>query len=176
LKATASADASNPDFVIRHLEDSGQFLAGYAGVLAGTGPESAYSWDRSDAVMSRTTGGVDYAVAPHSHPSAWIGVNETVANDPASIVAGFGYGNGPSQPGDGSAALEIARLRTKDVMVGAQRSFDDYFSEAVARIGLKGESAERAVKTQDAIMADLKTLRETISGVNVDEELAEIIK
>lgn len=33
LKATAAQEIENPDFVIRHVEDSGYFLVGYSGIL-----------------------------------------------------------------------------------------------------------------------------------------------
>ena len=43
-------------------------------------------------------------------------------------------------------------------------------------VGLKGEQAEIALISQNSIMSDLRTLRDSISGVNIDEELADIIK
>jgi flagellar hook-associated protein 1 FlgK len=62
------------------------------------------------------------------------------------------------------------------IMIGENKSFDDYFSETVTKIGLKGEEAEIALMSQNAIMSDLRSLRDSISGVNIDEELADIIK
>ncbi|MBQ2571267.1 MAG: flagellar hook-associated protein FlgK, partial [Treponema sp.] len=50
LKATASASINNPDFVIRHVEDSGMFLTGYSGILAASGAEGAYDFAQADAV------------------------------------------------------------------------------------------------------------------------------
>ena len=38
MKGTTAQNKDNPDFVIRHMEDSGHFLAGYAGILSGSGP------------------------------------------------------------------------------------------------------------------------------------------
>ena len=40
----------------------------------------------------------------------------------------------------------------------------------------KGEQAENNLNSNVAIMNDLRNLRESISGVNIDEELADIIK
>jgi len=45
----------------------------------------------------------------------------------------------------------------------------------VAGIGLKGEEANRSLDTAKLVMKDLKDLRESISGVNVDEELSTMI-
>ena len=52
LKATPAADTRNPDFVIRGLEDSGQFLVGYSGILKASGPAGAYAWGHADAVQA----------------------------------------------------------------------------------------------------------------------------
>lgn len=175
LRAKAASDGESPDFVIRHVEDSGEFLAGYSGLLAASGEEGAYRWDRADAVTGLKTG-VDYAVAPLSHPSGWIEVSEAVRLDLGSVAAGFGSNGKPAEAGDGSAALAIARLRTSPVMVGSQKTFDDYFADAVATVGLKGERAGRMAETQSRIAKSLEDARRSVSGVNIDEELAAMIK
>jgi flagellar hook-associated protein 1 FlgK len=176
LKGTPSSDVAYPDFVIRHLEDTGQFLVGYTGILRQSGPEGAFDWGRADAVFSLQGGGLSYAVAPLSHPSGWIEVNRELVLEPASIVASFGVAGRPGQPGDGAAALAIASLRNHPVMIGKKTTFDDYFADAVAGIGLKGEQAEIMLRTQQQIMKDLRDMRESLSGVNIDEEVAEMIK
>ncbi len=176
LKASPAAQKENPDFVIRHVEDDGQFLTGYAGVLIASGARGAFTSNRADAVTSLRGEGLAYSVAPVPHPSGWLEVNRTLLNDTGSLAAGFGINGHISNPGDGSAAIEIASLRNNNVMVGRLRSFDDYFSSTVANAGLKGEAASRALETESLIMKDLETMRESISGVNIDEELAQMIK
>jgi flagellar hook-associated protein 1 len=176
LKATPALQFDRPDFVIRSLEDSGQFLVGYSGVLAASGPEGAYSWERADAIAGLRVEGVDFAVAPQSHPSGWMEINPAVKSDLTNIAAGFGVNGKPAAAGDGSAALAIASLRNSNVMVGALTTFDDYFQDAVARAGGRGEEAEISLTDQNAIMKQLHDLRDSISGVNMDEELANMIK
>ncbi len=197
MKAAPSANTDNPDFVIRHVEDSGQFLVGYAGILQASGAQGAYDWARANAVTSlRGDGGaafptpagapgvgnaqgqpaVDYQVAPLLHPAGWMAINEKIRQEPAAIAAGLGKDGRAAEPGDGSAALAIAHLRNQPVMVGQIATFDDYFANSVANIGLKGEQASQALNTQKLVMQNLRNLRESISGVNVDEELAQMIK
>ena len=176
LKGTPAESTEDPDFVIRYLEDSGQFLAGYAGILQGSGPENVYAWDQADAVLALRGDGLDYAVAPLPHPSGWIGVNQDLVREPARIAASLGAAGRPGNPGDGSAALQIASIRNQPVQVGQIQSFDDYFADAVAGVALKGEEAELALATQNAIMKDLRDTRASISGVNIDEEIAQMIK
>lgn len=176
LKASPSALKENPDFVIRHVEDDGQFLSGYAGILIASGADGAYDSGQADAVTSLRGNGLAYSVAPVPHPSGWLEVNRTLINDTGSLAAGFGVNGHISNPGDGSAAISIAALRNNDVMVGKLRSFDEYFSSTVANAGLKGEAAARALATEELIMKDLESMRESISGVSIDEELSQMIK
>lgn len=173
LKATTAMAMDNPDFVIRHVEDSGLFLAGYSGILSGSGAENAFDFARADAVDFLSA---SYSVAPVLNPSDYIAVNPAVKNDVNSVAAAFPTPQGRAVLGDGRAAVEIAAIRNTDVMIGSSRTFDDYFAESVTNAGLKGEQAENMLLSQNAIMNDLRDLRDSISGVNIDEELADIIK
>ncbi len=176
LKGTPAANIENPDFVIRTVQDSGQFLAGYAGLLPGTGPEGGYSYAQADAALGLQVGVDSIAVAPQANPSAWIEVNPVLRQEPATIAAGLSTDGRPAEAGDGSAAMEIAKLRNNPVMVGQTATFDDYFADTVVEAGLKGQEAELAWHTERQIMKDLRDLRDSISGVNIDEELAQMIK
>ena len=176
LKGTAAQDTENPDFVIRHVEDSGRFLAGYAGVLTGSGAENAYDWQQPDAVNVLSQEGAQYAVSPIAHPSGWMEINPVVVSDLQNIAAGYPSPEGIPYPGDNRAAVAIAKIRNTPVMVGNTRTFDEFFAEAVTNMGLKGEQSELALNTQTAIGKELRDMRDSISGVNIDEELADIIK
>jgi flagellar hook-associated protein 1 FlgK len=175
IKAVPALDTANPDFVLRHLEDSGQFLTGYAGILPQTGPVGAYDWTRPDAALGLRAN-AEYSVAPLSHPAGWIQINPIFEKDPGSVAASFGLATKDGGPGDGSAALAISELRTKSVMIGSITTFDDFFASVVAEIGLKGEQAEKSLDTEDLILKELNSLKESISGVNMDEELANMVK
>jgi len=166
----------NPDFVIRHVEDSGFFLTGYAGILSESGPEGAYNWEQADAVTSLRGSSLDYALAPIAHPSGWIEVNPALLKDVSSVAAGFGYNGREANPGNGDAAAAIASIRNSSVMVGRLSTFDDYFADSVGRIGLLGEQAGTSLKTENDIMKYLRDWRQSISGVNIDEELSNMIR
>lgn len=174
LKATTAANAENPDFVIRHVEDSGLFLTGYSGILSMTGSEGAYDFARADAVSSLRQD-AQFAVSPVQNPAAYISVNQEIKTDVLSVAAAYPV-RGRALSGDGRAAVEIASIRNTYVMIGKDRTFDDYFANSVTNVGLKGEQAETNYLSQNAVMNDLRGLRDSISGVNIDEELADIIK
>jgi flagellar hook-associated protein 1 FlgK len=165
-----------PDFVIRHVEDSGFFLTGYAGLLSQSGTEGSFDWSRADAVSSLQSDPAGFAVAPIAHPSGWIEVNPAIVKDSSSIAAGFGFNGKAANPGNGDAAAAIASIRNTQVMVGKHGTFDDYFADSVGRIGILGEQSGRALATENLIMKQLHDMRKSISGVNIDEELANMIR
>lgn len=174
LKATSSKGMENPDFVIRHVEDSGMFLTGYSGILQGSGADNAYDFNRANAVD--VLAGAQFAVSPVLNPSAYIEVNGLIQNDVSSVAAAFKNSQGFAEPSDGRAAVKMAAIRNTKIMIGSQRTFDDYFADTITNVGLKGEQAQNQLATQNKIMGDLRDLRDSISGVNIDEELADIIK
>ena len=173
LKATTAKEMENPDFVIRHVEDNGMFLTGYAGILNGSGAENAYDFAQADA--SNALRG-EFSVSPVLNPAGYVEVNPDIKGDVLSVAAAYPNSQGKSMIGDARAAVEIAAIRNTDVMIGKDRTFDDYFANSVTNVGLKGEQAEMNMLSQNAIMDDLRNLLDSISGVNIDEELAEIIK
>jgi flagellar hook-associated protein 1 FlgK len=191
LKATTTKDAegnrfdvlntetANPDFVMRHIEDVGEngeggyFLSHYAGIL---NRGETYDWNNANAAAAFRGGSETYAVAPVTHPSGWLEVNNSIVRDKASIATGIGENGRAANPGNNKAALAIASLRNNPVMVGADKTFDDYFASSVARIGMMGEQSERSLATETEIMKNLRDMRQSISGVNMNEELANMIK
>jgi len=162
----------NPDFVIRHVEDNGHFLTGYAGLL---GQDGVYDWGTADAVAALRDGAA-YAVAPIAHPSGWVEVNPAVIRDPLSVASGFGENGRAANPGNGDAAHAIASIRNSTVMVGSLSTFDDYFADSVGRIGLLGEQSNRALESANISMKQLTDMRRSISGVSIDEELANMLR
>lgn len=174
LKATTATNPDNPDFVIRHVEDSGMFLTGYSGILSMSGAEGAYNFDSANAVNALRQN-AQFSVSPVANPAAYVSVNQEIKKDVLSVAAAYPIRE-RSMIGDGRAATEIASIRNTYVMIGKDRTFDDYFANSVTNVGLKGEQAETQYLSQNAIMNDLRGLRDSISGVNIDEELADIIK
>lgn len=172
LKATTASDRENPDFVIRHVEDNGMFLTGYAGILNDSG---VYDFAQADAVNALVAD-AGFSVAPVLNPAGYVAVNQAVRTDVLSVAAAMPTARGDVMAGDGRAAVEIAAIRNSQVMIGTDRTFDEYFANSVTNVGLKGEQAETNLLSQNKIMNDLRDLRDSISGVNIDEELADIIK
>lgn len=184
LKATASQNLDHYDFAIRYLEDSGEFLTGYAGVLAQNGAEGAYNWENADAITRLVPESIEgenisynVAVSPLMEPAAWMHINDRIQKDKSLIAGGFGHLGMPAEIGDNSTALAIASLSEVNLMISSNNwNITDYFAQTLASLGEKGRVAENSLETHTAIMQDLTNLRSSISGVNMDEELSYMIQ
>ena len=100
-----------------------------------------------------------------------------------SIAAGLnintiaGSGNA-LLPGDNSNALAIAQLvNVKTVPSGAPNAtFSSFYSSFVSTVGLDVQSSKTTVSQDEAFTKQLSTLRESNSGVSLDEELTNLVK
>jgi flagellar hook-associated protein 1 FlgK len=176
LKGTPAQGWENPDFVIRHVEDSGFFLEGYAGLLNARGAEGAYDWGGPDAVTALRGDSYNYATAPTAHPSGWIEVNPALLQDVTAVAAGFGENGRVANPGNGEAAIAISNLRYDKVMVGKNMTIDEYFADTVARVGAMGEQSRDLKETNNQTMKDLIEQRQSVAGVNINEELTDMLR
>mgnify|MGYP000742922349 CR=1 FL=1 len=182
LKATLAQDDNNKDFVIRHIEDSGNFLVNYAGILRASGAAGAYDWRATGAVNALQIPATNYTVAPLYDISAWVDVDMAIKTDVSKIAAASGTdttGDGdldtPTGVGDGTNALKIAELRYKKVMIGENATFDEYYTAVISEIGTLGEQAKLETEIAEKLVDNFKNIRQSISGVNLDEEMANLV-
>ena len=78
--------------------------------------------------------------------------------------------------GDGSNALRLAAMRQKNAMVDNNATFSEFYTSIISRIGTQGEEAKDRIENQETLLKNLSNLRESISGVNLDEEMANMVK
>ena len=176
LKGTPVEGWENPPFVIRHVEDSGFFLEGYSGLLNARGPEGAFDWGRSDAVDVLRGGSYDYAIAPNAHPSGWLEINPNILRDVTTVAAGFGENGRAANPGNGEVAIAMSNLRYDRVMVGKNMTFTEYFADTVGRVGALGKESGTEKETHNLTMKNLQELRQSVAGVNLNEEMADMLR
>jgi len=97
-------------------------------------------------------------------------VNPDIQEDESLVVTGYSES---SPATDGSRALEIAKLRDKNI--GGSTLQSDY-SGIVTKVGISAQKAANMVSNQEAVMAQLTNRRESISGVSIDEEVTNMIQ
>ena len=110
---------------------------------------------------------------------------------PAAVVAGaaanFGLAAGLTSatiaasssatlPGDNSNALKIAQLQSDTTIMAGGATFNSFYSSFVSTVGLDVQSSKTKVTQDQAFSKQLTTLRESNSGVSLDEELTNLVK
>lgn len=183
VKADYYTDGNSPDFVIRHLEDNGLFLTGYAGILQNSGEAGAFDIDTVGEAANKLNAGTTWSIAPLMDPAVYMAVEERIKEDISYIAAAGGVdidGDGIKDlfngVGDSSNALRIGTLKENRVMVGMSLTFSQYFENLIADVGARAHKAENGYKIQETVMNNLENLRRSVSAVNLDEEFANLIK
>jgi flagellar hook-associated protein 1 FlgK len=182
LKATAARDDDRKHFMIRHLEDSGQFFVGLTGVLKQSGQSGSFDYRRIDDIMKFIPQREHITITPKFNPAAHVAVSEAVIRDVDVIAAskgkdvgGTGDYNVTNGIGDGTNALEIASLRHKTSMVDTKATFNEFYTALISRIGSQGEETKNRIENQTVMLKNLENMRESVSGINLDEEMAGMV-
>jgi flagellar hook-associated protein 1 FlgK len=79
-------------------------------------------------------------------------------------------------PGDNSVALAIQNLQYAPSMDGETVTFDEFYNGMSADLGLQINRAQNDKKNQDLILNQFQRLRDEVSSVNMDEEVAEMVQ
>ncbi len=79
-------------------------------------------------------------------------------------------------PGDNKIALQIANLKGTLVFNSNTETFDDYLSKVIGTLGVESSDAKNNASRQNMVVTQFKNLRDSTSGVSLDEELTYLIK
>lgn len=101
-----------------------------------------------------------------------LSLNATIRNDGGRISAAASAG----APGDNTVANIIHNIQFAGVVGETQSNFDDFYNAQVAEIGIVTQRANKSAESQKNIMTQLSNMRESVSGVSLDEEAARMIE
>ncbi|TVQ76250.1 MAG: flagellar hook-associated protein FlgK [Bradymonadales bacterium] len=104
-----------------------------------------------------------------------IQIDNQILNNLNAIAAA---GSDPNVTGvaDNENALAILSLQNSLTMSGGSVSFAGFFSNHVSSVGISAAQVNRAFESQLNLVNRLEIQRENISGVNMDEEAADLIR
>jgi len=186
IKATAAEPGGDrrTNFMIRHLEDSGDLLVGYAGVLNTSGEAGAFDFRRVNEISKLRAPLQDITLTPTFHPAGYLRLSGEVRDDPASLAAGRGKDvggtgdyNTPGGVQDGSNALLVAAaLKQESRMIGHAENSEQFYNALISRLGTESRTAEDAVLRQQDELVHLNKQRQSIMGVSLDEEMSNMVQ
>lgn len=124
---------------------------------------------------SSTQSGIDFGLGAIT--AAWgtpVELTVTISGVPANgdVIT---IGNS-SAVGDNRNALALADLQVAKILNGNTQSFGDSYGVLVANVATRTNQAEVGQKTQEGLLNQTIQRYETVSGVNLDEEAASLIK
>lgn len=105
-----------------------------------------------------------------TNAAAMISLTDEIIADPGNIAASR---NGAE--GDGANALLLAQLQQQRLFGNRQSTATEFFGRLVSGLGVKSERARAMVEHQEVMMGHLNRLRESVSGVSLDEEMTNLI-
>ena len=94
-------------------------------------------------------------------------------NDPNKIAASS---SALELPGNNANALQLAQLTGSAQSTLGNALFSDYYNNIVSSVGTKKQSASDGLSFDNNLMAALNTRRDSISGVSLDEEAANLVR
>lgn len=104
--------------------------------------------------------------------AGYLSLNSDIKVDSGRIAAG----RDPNRPGDNRVAVEIAELQYSKPIFGGTLTLDEFYNGIVGELGIKTQAANRRAEVQNNIVNQLNNVRESISGVSLDEEAAKMIE
>lgn len=122
--------------------------------------------------LDGTTGHNFFApVAAVAGAASALTLDAGVAADPSLIAA-----SQTGTVGDNQVAEDLAQLRTSRVASGGTMTFAESWSQIVYRVGNDSASAQADSASRENIVDSVSRLRDSVSGVSLDEEAAAMIK
>lgn len=99
-------------------------------------------------------------------------VSDSILTD----VGKIGAGAEPNAAGDNRIANIISSIQYKKVMNKGTNTVGDFYSSIVGQVGIETQRTRSGAESQKASLDQLKNIRESISGVSLDEETTKMIE
>ncbi|MBI3147747.1 MAG: flagellar hook-associated protein FlgK [Betaproteobacteria bacterium] len=88
----------------------------------------------------------------------------------------FTIGPNTSGTGDNRNALALAGLQTSALLANGTASIQDAYAQLVSEIGNKTRELQVSVSAQDSVIQQTEATQQSLAGVNLDEEAANLIR
>ena len=103
------------------------------------------------------------------------GWNFSISGSPASGDS-FSIGPNNNGVGDNGNMQKIVALQNKLTMSGSTATYQDLYGQVVADVGTKTQEASTSHDALSALLQQSKDARNSVSGVNLDEEAANMLR
>lgn len=123
--------------------------------------------------LNGVAGGNFFApIATVAGAAAQVKVASTVAADPRLIATAQ---TAAGVPGDNGNALALANVQSANQVALGNTTLRHYFLALVGEVGAKTQASENSLTFQQTLLSETQARRESASGVNLDEELTNLV-
>jgi flagellar hook-associated protein 1 FlgK len=102
--------------------------------------------------------------------AADLAINPELEHDADLLAAGLS-----GAPGDSANLGRLLQLRTSKLEALGDATIEDHYGALVGDLGFEVASAEATLAAQTQLLEHLQAQREQVSGVNVDEEMVDLV-
>lgn len=189
----AAANATDPAYELEYMGPAGSDI--WKITRLSDGQSTAVLGSSSQGIISdgfeialpdvlSLTPGQKYQINPFDSDPTASGLTVTV-NDKAQVIRrnvlnmdDFNTEANPVgiRPGNNENALAFANIQTDNLLGSGTISLDDAYNQLVASVGIKTNQAKTSMQAQGIMLEQSKLARDSVSGVNLDEEAADLIK
>ena len=128
-----------------------------------------YGFDRYD---NKGVAFFKFSTAEGASVASTLEVNQDIKEDVGKIAAA----GAPGSPGDNRIANILSSVQYKKTLEDGTFTVDDFYSSVVGQVGVETQRATSANETQIDAHKQLENIRESISGVSLDEEATKMIE
>lgn len=113
-----------------------------------------------------------------------ITINDNIVKNPHLVATAYVEHNGdaiqtiknPTEIGNNYSSQAMADLRLQTIAALGGQTFEDFNTSITTEFGAKLSSAKASLETQDALYSSAFEQRESTIGVNIEEELIDLVK
>ncbi|MCA8944057.1 MAG: hypothetical protein KDB80_15945, partial [Planctomycetes bacterium] len=103
--------------------------------------------------------------------AASLSVNDALQDNPDLFAGGLSDASG-----DGSNLERFMELRDDALGALGGSTIENFYSDVITDLGFEVEAAESTALAEQSLMNTLEQERESISGVNIDEEMVDLVR
>jgi flagellar hook-associated protein 1 FlgK len=125
----------------------------------------------------------DDAGDPYKDAMTNLAIEDFILSDVNALAASGGSLANPidrllsyNGDGDGSNAILIAQIKQKNFFNTGKTNFSEFYNEMVTKVATRSQTAARDRQSSDDLLVQLDSKRQELSGVSLDEELANLIR
>jgi flagellar hook-associated protein 1 FlgK len=179
------------------VASAGSTNAGSAVISAATVPNLS-SWTRGNYTIAFSSASAFTVTDASGNP-----VTATVTDASGNVVASGAYGSGDTLSfngikvtltgapaagdtfaindnvngsGDNSNALQLAAIASRGALNGGKQSLGDAINGLISSVGTQTSLASSGATAQQSLLTSAQTAQSSVSGVNLDEEAANMLK